>query len=92
MSSVASILSGTPAGLAEYANFGTAVILLGTKIITVTDAKITARSVILVYGIGAADATAFVFSVDNLTAGSFQIGTNANTTAAKTVGYVVLRY
>jgi hypothetical protein len=90
--SVASILSGTPAGLAEVARVGTATIALGAKIVTVSNANVTANSFIIVWGVGAADATAFVFSVDNLAAGSFQIGTNANATAAKTVGYAILKY
>lgn len=92
MSSVASILSGTPAGLAEVARVGTATIALGAKIVTVTDAKVTANSFIIVWGVGAADTTALVFAVDNLTAGAFSIGANANATAAKTVGYAILKY
>lgn len=93
MSSVASILSGAVAGIDEFARVGTATIALGQKIIAVADTRITANSVILVWGVGAADATATAFSADVLSAGvGFSIGANANTTAAKVVGYAVLSY
>lgn len=91
--SVASILSGTPAGLGDFARVGTATIAVGTKIIAVADTRITANSVIMVWGVGAADGTATAFSADVLNAGvGFSIGANANATGAKVVGYAVLSY
>jgi hypothetical protein len=92
MSSVAAIQQGTPAAESPLRQ-GTATIALGAKIVAVADTAITASSLVVAWGIGAADATAFVFSADVINAGvGFSIGTNANTTAAKSVGWAVLRY
>lgn len=91
--SVASILSGTPAGIADFARANSAVIPLGAALIAVADTRITATSVVVCWGVGARDATALTFVVDALIAGTgFTIYTNANATAAKTVGYAVLKY
>ena len=94
MSSVASILAGTPAGIDAFARAGSAVIPLGAAVIAVPDTRITANSVVVCWGIGAAaDGTAKTFAVDVVNAGvGFSIVANANTTAAKTVGYCVLSY
>jgi hypothetical protein len=91
--SVASILSGTPAGLGEYARVGVATIPAAAAVIAVADTRITATSVVMCWGVGAADATAKLFAVDVLVAGTgFSVATNANATAAKVVGYAVLKY
>lgn len=94
MSSVASLLSGTPAGLAEYAKVGTSTIAIGQVLgATINDTNVKlASTVIVCWGIGAADATAKAFSANILADGQFQIGCNAATTAAKTVAYAIVRY
>jgi hypothetical protein len=95
MSSVASILSGTQAGISQFARVGTSSIaLLATQTAIIVDAKVTANSVIVCWGTGAANTTALVFSADIITGeGGFRIKTNAApTTAAKDVAYAILKY
>lgn len=95
MSSVASILSGTPAGLAQFARVGTSSIaLLATETALIVDAKVTESSVIVCWGIGAVNASATSFSVNILsTDGGFKITADAApTTAAKGVAYAILKY
>ena len=95
---MAQFLEGSPAVLNEQApvrvlSSGSATIALGTKIVVVADARVTANSVIMCWGSGAADTTAVAFSVDVIVANtSFSIGSNANATAAKSVSYAVLQY
>ena len=95
----ASVLSGSPAVVSVPASApqpvaqGTATIALGAKVVAVALPQITASSVIMAWGIGAIDATATSIDVDNLVAGvGFSITTNANATAAKSVGWAVLKY
>jgi hypothetical protein len=93
--SVASILSGTPAGLAEYARVGTSSIATtGTQTDIIPNTNVTANSVIVCWGIGAANTTALVFSVDIITGeAGFRIKTNAApTVAVKEVAYAILKY
>lgn len=95
MSSVASILSGTQAGISQFARVGTSSIaLLATETALIVDAKVTERSVIVCWGIGAVNAAATAFSVNILsTDGGFKITSDvAPTTAAKDVAYAILRY
>lgn len=90
--SVASISSGSPAYI-DNLRQGVARIAIGASSSTVADAAITADSVVMCWGLGAADATALSFSVDVVSAGvGFTLRANANATAAKEVGYAVLRY
>jgi hypothetical protein len=93
--SVASVFQGSPAN-AALLRIGSAIIAAGgggAGAIVVNDAAITANSVVICWGIGAADATALTFSVDTLVAStSFTIRSNANATAAKQVGFAVLKY
>ena len=73
---------------------GTATVPLGAKVSAViNDSRVSATSVIMCWGVGAADTTATAFSVDVITANaSFRIGANANATAAKEVGWAILKY
>lgn len=90
--SAASISAGSPAYI-DNLRQGVARIAIGASSSTVADAAITADSVVMCWGLGAADATALSFSVDVVSAGvGFTLRANANATAAKEVGYAVLRY
>jgi hypothetical protein len=62
-------------------------------LIAVPDTAITADSVVICWGAGAVDGTAFVFVVDvvNPTVG-FSIRSTLAVTAAKRVGWAVLKY
>lgn len=92
MSSPAANLAGTPAAETPL-RFGTATIAVGTGNIAVPDTAITLNSIVVCWGLGAIDTTATSFSVDNLVAGTgFSIVADANATAAKQVGFAVLRY
>ena len=90
--SAASLLVNSPASI-DFLRTGVAVIPIGASVATVADAAITANSLVVCCGAGAADATALSFSVDVVSAGvGFTIRANANATAAKSVNYVVLQY
>ena len=89
MSSVASQLSGSPAGLWNPVRTGVATIPNGAKRVSVNDTKVTASSVILASANGANASTANAFSCASLTAGaSFELGCDADPGA----GGVVVRY
>ena len=95
---MAQFYEGSPAVSSEQAPLkvlrqGTATIAVGTKIIAVLDAQISTNSVVVCWGLGAADTTALAFSVDVISANvGFSVGTNANATAAKNVGWAILKY
>ena len=97
---MAQFYENTPAVSSELAplrvlNEGTASIASGSAITAaIPDARVKADSVIVCWGVGAANATALTFSVDDIIANtSFKIGTNANATvAAKSVRWAVLKY
>ena len=96
MSSVAAQQSGSIASETPL-RVGTATIANAGYSVQVTDAAITANSVIICWGVGTVEAVggATVFSVDNIVAGSFYINSDqAVATAApgKGVAYAVLRY
>ena len=87
-------LVGTQAiwGMVSPAQSGIATIPLGAATIAVANTAITAGSVVMATGTGAADATATTFDVA-LTAGTgFAINANANATAAKQVSWFVVKY
>jgi hypothetical protein len=90
--SSASIVQGSIAA-PKYPRSGSAVIAAGASTSVVVDTAITANSVVVCCGLGAADGTALRFSVDVVSAGvGFTLRSNANATAAKSVGFVVLQY
>jgi hypothetical protein len=94
MSSSASHLSGRPASETPLRK-GTAVIPNAGYQIVVNDTNITASSVIVCWGVGAAQAVAGAtsFSADVLVPGaSFTIQSDQAATADKTVGYAILQY
>jgi hypothetical protein len=92
MSSPAANLAGTPAAETPL-RVGNATIAPATGSIAVADTAITLNSIVVCWGLGPIDNTATSFSVDNLAAGvGFSIVCDANATAAKQVGYAVLRY
>lgn len=90
MSSPAAILSGSPASPTVQLK-GTGVIAAAavrTGVIAVPG--VSASSVIVAWGVGAADATATVFSADVVSAGSFTISAGVAATADKNVGWAIL--
>ena len=90
--SAASVLQGSPASI-DLLRSGSVVILAGASTSTVADAAITANSIVVCCGLGAADATALSFAVDVVSSGvGFTVRANANATANKSVGFAVLKY
>lgn len=95
--SAASVLNASPASI-DFLRTGIAVIPAAAATVTVADAAITADSIVVCCGVGAADATLYAYAVDVVSAGvGFTIrgvGTNAAAvaTAAKQVGFAVLKY
>ena len=95
--SAARILQYSPASI-DLLRQGTAVILAAANTVTVADAAITAKSLVVCCGVGAADATLYAYAVDVVSAGvGFTIrgvGTNAAAVAPanKVIGYAVLKY
>lgn len=95
--SAASVLNGSPASI-DLLRTGTAVILAAANTATVADAAITAESIVVCCGVGAADGNLYAYAVDVVSAGvGFTIrgvGTNAAAVAAadKRVGFAVLKY
>lgn len=90
--SAASVLQSSPASI-DLLRTGSVVILTGASTSVVVDTAITANSIVVCCGLGAADATALRFSVDVVSAGvGFTVRANANATADKSVGFAVLKY
>lgn len=92
--SAAAHLQSTPASV-DLLRTGSVVLLAAgaPTTVAVADTAITANSIVVVNGLGAADATALSFTVDVVSAGvGFTIRANAAATANKSIGFAVLRY
>lgn len=97
---MAQFFEGTPAVLSEVAppyvlRQGTESIASGAKVSTaILDPRVTPSSIIVCWGIGAANAGSSSFSAENIVANtSFQVGSGAAmSAAAKSVGWAILKY
>jgi hypothetical protein len=92
--SSASIVQGSPAA-PSLLRQGVATIAATGYTVLVPDAAITANSVVVCWGLGAAEAVggATAFSVDALVPGTgFSINSDVVAIAAKNVGFAVLKY
>jgi hypothetical protein len=92
--SAASIVQGSISA-PKYPRYGSSVQLAAGApvVVDVPDAAITANSVVVCWGIGAADATSFTFNVDEVIAGTgFVIRCRDAATANKRIGWAVLQY
>jgi hypothetical protein len=96
---MAQFFEGSPAVLSDQApalvlRQGVATVPAGAQVTAaILDSRVSATSVIVCWGVGVADATATAFSVDVIVANaSFRIGSDANATADKVVGWAVLKY
>jgi hypothetical protein len=92
--SAASIVQGSISA-PKYPRYGSVVQLAVGALtrIVVADAAITANSIVVCWGIGAADATSTLFTVDEVIAGTgFVIKARDAATADKRVGWAVLQY
>lgn len=94
MSSVASLLQGSPAGLWNPVSTGVATIANGqTQSADIADTKVTASSVILCGPDGANATAASSFSCASISAGaSFKVGCNVDPGADVSVRYWVMKY
>ena len=97
---MAQFFEGTPAVLSEVAppyvlRQGTESIASGAKVSgTINDTRVTSSSIIVCWGIGAANAGSSAFAADDIVANtSFKVGSGANmSAAAKSVGWAILKY
>jgi len=89
---VGNITAGGTITTSSLGQANTATIPLGSATIAVALPAITANSLVLVTGRGAPDATAISFNVVLNAGVGFSITANANTTAAKTVTWFVVRF
>jgi hypothetical protein len=93
MSSPAAFLEGQPAGLSVIASGQATIPNAGYQTPAIAVAGLTAGAIIVVSGVGAAQAVgaATSFSADVVGAGSFVINSDQAATADKVVSWAVLR-